>query len=224
MRDRLQTGHQDSMDSPRQSNWTRWLAGGLVLAVAAGGVSLVDGGAREWLQTIGMRGDLERVLKLMEIFAHGTGLLITGLLIWTLAPDHRRYLPRLLAAYALAGLTVNLIKLLIPRLRPSAGDEVALPSGWGNWEYLTQSFPSGHSAAAVTLALSLAILFPRGRWVFLLFAGLACLQRIVFNAHWPSDVLAGGAIGVWAVAIVFRSAWADRLFARVEQRAAGRSD
>lgn len=199
--------------------WRPWLASGLGLICAAAGVSQLDVGARQWLQSLGLRGDLERVIKLMEIFAHGTGLLVTVALIWTLAPEFRRRLPRLLAAYGLAGVSVNAIKLLVPRLRPSAGPEASLPAGWGNWEYLSQSFPSGHSAAAVALALSLAVLFPRGRWVFLALAGLACLQRVVFDAHWPSDVLAGAAIGVWAVAVVFRTAWAERLFRRVEHPA-----
>jgi membrane-associated phospholipid phosphatase len=200
------------------AGWHPWLVGGLLLAGAAVGVSSVDIGARQWLQSLGLRGDLERVIKLMEIFAHGTGLFVTAALIWTLAPDYRRRLPRLLAAYGLAGVTVNLIKLVVPRLRPSAGPEVSLPDSWGNWEYLSQSFPSGHSAAAVALALSLALLFPRGQWVFLVLAVLACLQRVVFDAHWPSDVLAGAAIGVWAVAIVFRTAWAERLFSKIEKR------
>jgi membrane-associated phospholipid phosphatase len=193
-----------------------WLFSGILIAGAAAGVSWVDVGSREWVQKIGLRGDIERVIKLMEIFAHGTGLLVTGALIWTLAPGYRRSLPRLLAAYGLAGLVVNLTKLLIPRLRPSAGVDANLPETALNWDYLSQSFPSGHSAAAVALGLSLAILFPRGQWVFMTLAGLACLQRVVFDAHWPSDVLAGAAIGVWAVAVVYRTAWADRLFNRIE--------
>ncbi|MFN5323167.1 MAG: phosphatase PAP2 family protein [Planctomycetota bacterium] len=215
-----------NQSEPREANsggqiamaaWQPWLAGGLVLAIAAAGVSSLALGARQWIQSLGLRGDLERVIKLMEIFAHGTGLLVTLALIWTLAPDYRLRLPRLLAAYGLAGLTVNLIKVLVPRLRPSAGPEASLPAGWGNWEYLSQSFPSGHSAAAVALALSLALLFPRGRVVFLILATLACLQRIIFDAHWPSDVLAGAAIGVWAVAVVYRTAWADQLFRHIEK-------
>lgn len=193
-----------------------WLISGFLIAAAAAGVSFIDVGSREWVQKVGLRGDIERVIKLMEIFAHGTGLLVTGALIWTLAPGYRRSLPRLLAAYGLAGLAVNLIKLMIPRLRPSAGPETSLPETTLNWDYLSQSFPSGHSAAAVALGLSLAILFPRGRWVFMTLAALACLQRVVFDAHWPSDVLAGAAIGVWAVAVVYRTAWSDRVFNRIE--------
>lgn len=193
-----------------------WLLSGFLIAGAAAGISFIDVGSRELVQKIGLRGDIERVIKLMEIFAHGTGLLVTGALIWTLAPGYRRCLPRLLAAYALAGLAVNLTKLMIPRLRPSAGPEASLPESTLNWDYLSQSFPSGHSAAAVALGLSLAILFPRGRWVFMTLAALACLQRVVFDAHWPSDVLAGAAIGVWAVAVVYQSAWADRFFNRIE--------
>ncbi len=198
--------------------WPRWILGGVAMASAAFLVSWMDVNSREMVKSIGLRGDIERTIKLMEIFAHGTGLLVAIALIWTLSPTSRRCLPRLLAAYGLAGVTVNLIKLLVPRLRPSAGPEDSLPETWGNWNDLSQSFPSGHSAAAVALALSLALLFPRGRWVFLTLAGLACLQRIVFDAHWPSDVLAGATVGIWAVAVIYRTTWADQLFGPLEQR------
>lgn len=216
------TGIRGRADSPAFRSGSglglgAWLLSGVLMAGAAVGVSFIDVGSREWVQKIGLRGDIERVIKLMEIFAHGTGLIVTGALIWTLAPSYRRNLPRLLAAYGLAGLVVNMIKLLVPRLRPSAGSEANLPETMFNSEYLSQSFPSGHSAAAVALGLSLAILFPRGKWVFMTLAALACLQRVVFDAHWPSDVMAGAAIGVWAVALLYRTAWADRLFGRIER-------
>lgn len=214
--------HQPLAGGRQPGIWPRWVLGSVAMASAAVLVSWIDVDSREWVKSIGLRGDVERTIKLMEIFAHGTGLLVTIALIWTLSPLSRRRLPRLLAAYGLAGVTVNLIKLLVPRLRPSAGPEESLPEAWGNWNYLSQSFPSGHSAAAVALALSLTILFPRGRWVFLTLAGLACLQRIVFDAHWPSDVLAGATLGIWAVAVIYRTAWADRVFDPWERTVAKR--
>ena len=45
------------------------------------------------------------------------------------------------------------------------------------------------------LAIALAAIYPRGRWLFAAFALLACLQRIHALAHFPSDILAGAAIG-----------------------------
>jgi membrane-associated phospholipid phosphatase len=61
--------------------------------------------------------------------------------------------------------------------------------------YAVQSFPSSHAATAAGLAVALAALYPRGRWLYLTFAMLAGLQRIEAQAHFASDVLAGAALG-----------------------------
>ncbi len=72
-----------------------------------------------------------------------------------------------------------------------------------NWEHMTQSFPSGHSAAAAALAYGMTRLAPRGAAIYWLLACAACAQRISFNSHWPSDVFVGAAIGLFASAGVF---------------------
>lgn len=188
---------------------------GVVLAGTAYFASGLDAGVREGLQNPDLPGDLVRVVTLMEIFGHGTGLWIAVALILTLGPRFRGQVPRLIAAYAASGLFVNLIKLLVPRLRPLAeSGETFSPSAW-NLEHISQSFPSGHSATAVTVAISLAYIFPRGRWVFLILASLACLQRLQ-EAHWLSDVLAGAAIGLWVTGLLYAWAPADWLFRRFE--------
>jgi hypothetical protein len=71
-----------------------------------------------------------------------------------------------------------------------------------NWdEQAMQSFPSGHSANAVLLAVFLSTLFPGGKPLFWTLAGAACLQRILSHAHWPSDVFAGALVGLVAAAL-----------------------
>ena len=55
------------------------------------------------------------------------------------------------------------------------------------------SFPSGHTATAVGLAISLDA-DPRGRWLFAVFAALASLQRMTAGAHYLSDSLFGAAL------------------------------
>ena len=49
------------------------------------------------------------------------------------------------------------------------------------------------------------MLYPRGRWMFALFAALAMLQRVDAQAHYCSDVLAGAAIGLALAAAVQNS-------------------
>jgi undecaprenyl-diphosphatase len=54
------------------------------------------------------------------------------------------------------------------------------------------SFPSGHSAYAVLMAVSLApSLPPAGKIALFTFTFLVCLSRIFVGAHFPADVIGG---------------------------------
>ena len=57
------------------------------------------------------------------------------------------------------------------------------------------SFPSGHTLHAVMAAIVTTSLLPGVAPVFLLLAILMALSRVVLGVHYPSDVLAGAALG-----------------------------
>jgi undecaprenyl-diphosphatase len=57
------------------------------------------------------------------------------------------------------------------------------------------SFPSGHTLHAVSLAWQASAHFPELGWVLLPLAALIAASRVVLGLHYPSDVLAGAAIG-----------------------------
>jgi undecaprenyl-diphosphatase len=57
------------------------------------------------------------------------------------------------------------------------------------------SFPSGHTLHAVMAAIVTASLVPAVAPVFLLLALLIAMSRVVLGVHYPSDVLAGAALG-----------------------------
>ena len=70
------------------------------------------------------------------------------------------------------------------------------------------SFPSGHSATAGAMAMSLALVFPRLRPLFIPVGVLICLSRQWVGAHWASDTLMG-----WGVGVAF-ALWLAHAFAR----------
>jgi len=76
------------------------------------------------------------------------------------------------------------------------------------------SFPSGHTAAAFSLATSLSIRYPKW-YVIAPSAVWACgvgFARINQGVHYPSDVLAGAAIGVGcAFANVYINKWLNKM-------------
>lgn len=156
-------------------------------------------------------GDVRRIFKLSEIFAHGFGVAILVFAIWNLSPHKRRFLPRLISCAAFPPVMAHLIKLVVRRNRPTVYLDHLLQPTWPsrstetwlagfpqsaiNVEYATQSFPSAHAALVCGLAIGLSFLFPRGRNLFLCVAILASVQRVIFLAHWPSDVAVGCALG-----------------------------
>jgi undecaprenyl-diphosphatase len=68
----------------------------------------------------------------------------------------------------------------------------------------TYSFPSGHSATAFACATVLASLAPRWRLPFFVLAALIALSRLYNGVHYPTDVLAGSALGVLVGLAVLR--------------------
>ena len=107
----------------------------------------------------------------------------------------------LLLCFPIGGAITHLFKFALSLPRPSAvlpaGDLVVIGD-----TLLRHSMPSGHAVTAFVMAgLLLRCLRlddgPR-RAVFGLAAAIAC-SRISTSAHWPSDVLAGAALG-WLVA------------------------
>jgi undecaprenyl-diphosphatase len=57
------------------------------------------------------------------------------------------------------------------------------------------SFPSGHTLHAVSFAWQACAHFPELAWVLVPLAALIAASRVVLGLHYPSDVLAGAAIG-----------------------------
>ena len=54
---------------------------------------------------------------------------------------------------------------------------------------LYHSFPSGHATQVTASVLSLALLYPRQRWIFLVLGTLVMASRVLLTKHYLSDVL-----------------------------------
>jgi len=150
----------------------------------------------------------------------GTGLFLILMLVRdasTLRPRLRaRQAVRSYAALyvfvsvAISGIVANISKYVIGRARPRYFGETGtvsfdLFSGDASWA----SFPSGHATTAMALGVSLALLFPRLRWVFLCVGFWIAASRLFLLQHYPSDMLAGCALG-GTVAWLFARALARR--------------
>ena len=122
-------------------------------------------------------------------------LLATGFLLWHRQRDWRA--PLIALTVLATGQLVRLaVMRAVRRTRPPPQFWLAQPDGF--------SFPSGHTTTAtlgyLLIAWLLAQLWPAKRIpLFVAAAGIAAtvgLSRVYLGVHWPTDVLAGWALGL----------------------------
>ncbi|MEU5886957.1 phosphatase PAP2 family protein [Streptomyces sp. NPDC047461] len=112
-------------------------------------------------------------------------------------PRARRAAARGLASLSLASLTINTLgKRSVRRTRPVL-DPVPLVRQLKR-QPITASFPSGHSASAAAFAAGVALESPAWGAAVAPIAWSVALSRVYTGVHFPSDVLAGAALGVGA--------------------------
>ena len=101
-----------------------------------------------------------------------------------------------LAACSWLGATVVLtgIRVVVNRPRPLEPN----PGG------LNSSFPSNHTTSYFAAATVYAIKFPRLAPALGMTGALVALSRVYLGEHWPSDVLAGAALGAGAGLLAVR--------------------
>lgn len=111
-------------------------------------------------------------------------LLLGGLVV----PAARQALATLVVSHVL----VQMVKRTVGRPRPSrhvsGATLVAEPDRF--------SFPSGHSAAAMSVAISYAVAYPSLAVPLIALAALVGMSRVFLGVHYPGDVLIGQLLAV----------------------------
>ncbi|MEU5361962.1 phosphatase PAP2 family protein [Streptomyces sp. NPDC005925] len=141
----------------------------------------------------------ERVLpRLSRSANHGVlWFAVAGAVAATRTPRARRAAARGLVSLALASLTVNTLgKRTVRRPRPLL-DAVPVVRQLKR-QPITTSFPSGHAASAAAFATGVALESPAWGAAVGPVAASVALSRVYTGVHFPSDVLAGAALGAGA--------------------------
>jgi undecaprenyl-diphosphatase len=133
--------------------------------------------------------------KLAAFIAHSGDSWFWGIglgIVWLLGDwDKKIWSTHLIAAIILTAILVMVIKLVVRRQRP-VGE-------WGAIYRNTDphSFPSGHAARAILLAVMVIGLGPTWLAILLiLWAPLVGLARVSMGVHYLSDVFAGEGLGL----------------------------
>ena len=64
------------------------------------------------------------------------------------------------------------------------------------------SFPSSHATNNAGMAFLFSMKYRRFTWLFILIAVMVAYSRIYVGVHYPSDILAGGVLGVLCAAVI----------------------
>ncbi|HET7023829.1 MAG TPA: phosphatase PAP2 family protein [Gemmatimonadales bacterium] len=149
---------------------------------------------RAWLQGIAARQVPRWLDRGLRVITHLGGASFTlGLGAALLVPASTRRLGEvLLVANLISHLAVQLVKRSVLRARPGLADGGPVPLAKIPDAY---SFPSGHSAAAMAVALPITIL---GGPIGLIAVGAAIAvgaSRVYLRVHYVTDVLMGQLLG-----------------------------
>ena len=141
--------------------------------------------------------------ELISFFGKGgICLILLSLCLMFLKPT-RRFGTAMLLGLAIGAIITNLgLKIFIARPRPYADQNSMFHDLWltvGQNVESDKSFPSGHTTAAFASMTPVSIMGkPKYRIAALCFAVLMGIARIYLVVHFPSDVLAGMIVGIFA--------------------------
>jgi len=179
-----------------------WVVPLLVLCIATMASLPFDLELSRWFLLGHAPGFIHKLSNVAEPFGNGLGVMFVCVVIFMLDKARRRDLVLVITSSLGAGLVTNLIKINVGRIRPYAYTfEGGVHETFRPWvETISftsdyQSFPSGHATTAVGLAMALALLYPRSRFLFFGLAAFVGLHRVCVGAHYLSDVFAGATVG-----------------------------
>ncbi|WP_424809627.1 bifunctional phosphatase PAP2/diacylglycerol kinase family protein [Rhodococcus sp. 27YEA15] len=134
-------------------------------------------------------------------------LAVAGILALVGGRPRRAAARGVLALWMSSALANGILKPLFPRRRPPV--QAWLNPKRGVPLPRSSSFPSGHSASAAAFTTAVAMESPAAGAVVAPLAAAVAYSRVHNGVHWPSDVLAGIAVG-GVVAAGTRRWWAIR--------------
>ena len=149
-------------------------------------------------------------LRRLSGFANHSKLwMVIAALLALTGKQGRRAAVRGLMSIAGASALANAVsKPLSRRARPIAGS-VPVVRALVHRPPNSSSFPSGHSASAAAFATGVALEYPAAGGGVAPLAAAVGYSRVHVGVHWPSDVVAGFALGA-GVAVSTRRWWAVR--------------
>lgn len=125
----------------------------------------------------------------------GDGIFWYALMGGLLAAGGARAVPAVVHMALVGALGVAIYKWLKSRTSRARPYQVQTAIRLGADPLDQFSFPSGHTLHAVSFSILAIAYYPATAWLVVPFGLLVAASRLVLGLHYPSDVLAGAAIG-----------------------------
>ncbi len=186
--------------SPTKWDKKDWLIAGGVTAATGALIAWGDQPIYNFANTL-HSNSLDVVSKGLRPMGNGYLYLTMSALVLSgmVKKDNYALVTGLIAAesYAFAGVACQVVKTVAGRARPNYQGNTDADT-WEGPFFRGNSFFSGHSSSAFSVASVVAYRYREKHWVPVVSYGLATLcglQRIYDNRHWTSDVFFGAAVG-----------------------------
>ena len=167
----------------------------IILAIACAALLAVERRGVRMTLLLSFKGDIKRESRWLAQYGQAVCTAVAAALVWQLDASRRGRIVPLVAAVMATTLVATLIKRLVGRVRPDRENAGKfLGPSWSHANY-RESFPSSHSASAVALSFMLALYYPAAALTFWALALACAALRYLLDAHWPSDVAGGIALG-----------------------------
>jgi membrane-associated phospholipid phosphatase len=177
----------------------------IILAIASAIMMVLERRGLPTTLSLHFKGDVKRETRLVAQYGQLVCTFFTAILIMQLDKPNWLHTDLSLWSAVIGGTGVaTLLKKLLGRVRPRRENAGAFVGpAWHHANY-RESFPSSHSASAVAFSVVLASAYPHAAVTFWTLALMCAGLRYVMDAHWPSDVLGGIALGYLAGLIAWR--------------------
>jgi membrane-associated phospholipid phosphatase len=180
-----------------------WITFG-ILSLACGLMMLIERSGIRTTLVLNFKGDVKRETRWIAQYGQALCTAVAAVLVLQLDSNGKKsVIPLLVATFGVSAFA-TVIKRLTGRVRPNREDAGKFFGPSLKHTNARESFPSSHSANAVAMSAVLAMHYPAAAPTFWTLAIACACLRYVLDAHWPSDVLGGIALGYLSAVLSVR--------------------